>query len=131
MVLCGYCGKDVKPNMYLTLKGFICGLGIFYLIYIITKIPQCPNCNFPLSRISMLFAIQPQKYLIKLAGMGALLLTHLKDRVISASRKSYLNRELDPSQPFGIMNTHQTTYFNMTANEIRGPIGLERYRFRK
>ena len=58
MVLCGYCRKNVKPKMYLTWKGFIHGLGIFYLIYIITKIPQCPNCNFPMPRRYMVFAIR-------------------------------------------------------------------------
>jgi hypothetical protein len=131
MVLCGYCRKNVKPKMYLTWKGFICGLGIFYLIYIIIKIPQCPYCNSPMPRRSMVFAIPLPKYLIKLARISVLQLIHFKDRVISASRKSYLNRKFDPSQHFARMSTHQTTSFNMMANEVHSScsIGLESYRF--
>jgi hypothetical protein len=131
MVLCGYCRKNVKPKMYLTWKGFICGLGIFYLIYNIIKIPQCPNCNFPMPRRSMIFAILPQQYLMELARMSVLQLIHLKDRVISASWRPYLNRKFDPSQHFSSMNTHQTMSFNMMANEIHSSIGSESYGFRK
>ena len=131
MVLCRYCQKNVTPKMYLTWKGFISGLGIFYLIYIIIKIPQCPNCNFPMPRRSMVFAIQLPQYLIKLARMSVLQLIHFKDRVISASRRSYLNHKFDPSQNFESMNTHQTTSFNMMANEVHSSIGLESYRFRE
>jgi hypothetical protein len=127
MVLCGYCRKNVKPKMYLTWKGFICGLGIFYLIHIIIKIPQCPNCNFPMPRKSMVFAILFPEYIIKLARMSVLQLIHFKDRVISASRKSYLNRKLDPPQYFGGMNTHLTTSFNMMANDVHSSIGSESY----
>jgi hypothetical protein len=131
MVICGYCRNNVKPKMYLTWKGFIYGLGIFYLMYIIMKIPQCPNCNFPMPRRSMVLAIQPQQYLIKLARMSVLQLIHFKDRVISASRKSYLNRRFDPSRHFASMKTHQTTYFDMMTNDIHSSIGLESYGFRK
>jgi hypothetical protein len=117
--------------MYLTWKGFICGLGIFYLIYNIIKIPQCPNCNFPMPRRSMVFAIQLPQNLIELARMSVLQLIHFKDRVIIASMRPYLNRKFDQSQHFASMNTHQTTSFNMMANEIHSSIGLESYRFRK
>ena len=81
MVLCGYCRINVKPKMYSTWKGLIHGLGVFYLIYIITKVPHCPNCNFPMPRRSMVFAFHPPQQLIKLARMSILQLVHLKDRV--------------------------------------------------
>jgi hypothetical protein len=131
MVLCEYCRNNVKPKMHLTWKGFICGLGIFYLIYIITKIPQCTNCNFPMPRRSMVLAIQPQQYLIKLERMSVLQLIHFKDRIISASRKSYQNRRFDPSRHFASMNKHQTTYFDMMANDVHSSICLDSYGFRK
>ena len=97
MVLCGNCRKNVKPEMYLTWKGFIYGLGIFYLIDIITTIPHCPNCNFPMPRRNMVFVIHLPQYPVKLAKMSLLQLVHFRDRVISAYRKSYLNRKFDPS----------------------------------
>jgi hypothetical protein len=131
MVLCGYCRKNVTPKMYLTWKGFICGLGIFYLIYIILKIPQCPNCNFPMPRRSMIFAIQLPQQLIKSARMSGLQMINFKDRLISACQRSYLNRKFNPLQHFGSMNTNQTTSFNMMANEVHSSIGLEGYRFMK
>jgi hypothetical protein len=124
MVLCGYCRKNVKPKMYLTWKGFFCGLGIFYLIYMIIKIPQCPNCNFPMPRKSMVFAILFPEYIIKLARMSVLQLIKFKGRVISASRKSYLNRKFDPSQHFGGINIHP---FNMITNDVHSSIGSESY----
>jgi hypothetical protein len=124
MVLCRYCRKNVKPEMYLTWKGFICGLGIFYLIYIITKIPQCPNCNFPMSRRSMVFAIQLPQNLIKLERMSVLQLIHFKDRVISVSRMSYLNRKFHPSKHFASTNTHQATSFNMMECGLKTTLKL-------
>jgi hypothetical protein len=131
MVLCGYCQKNVTPQMYLSWKGFICGLGIFYLIYIIIKVPQCPNCNFPMPRRSMVFPIQLPQCIIKLARMSVLQLIYFKDRVISASQGSYLKRKFDPSQHFRGMDTHQTISFNVMANEVHNFIGLENYGFRK
>jgi hypothetical protein len=131
MVLCGYCQKNVRPRMYLTIKGFIRGLGVFYLIYSITKIPQCPNCNFPMPRRSMVFAFCLPQCFIKLARISVLQLIHFKDRVISASRKPYLNRKFDPSHHSASMNIHLTTSLCMTANEDHRYIGLESYRFRK
>jgi hypothetical protein len=131
MVLCGYCRKDVKPKMYLTWKGFICGLGIFYLIYNIIKVPQCPNCNFPMPRMSMVLAIQPPQSIIKLARTSLLQLTDFRDRVISASLWPYLNHKNNPSQHFANMNTDKTTSFNLMANEIHSSIGLGNYRIRK
>jgi len=100
MVLCEYCGKDVTPKMYLTWKGFIHGLGIFYLIYIIIKIPQCPSCNFPMPRRSMVFAIHLPQHLIKLTRLSALQLIRFKDRVLASYRGSYTNRKFDPYQNF-------------------------------
>jgi hypothetical protein len=96
--------------MYLTWKGFICGLGIFYLIYAILKNPHCPNCNFPMPRRNMVFAIHLPQQLIKLARMSVL---------------------FDPFKHFGSMNTQQTTSFNIMANEVQSSIDLESYWFRK
>jgi hypothetical protein len=104
MVLCEYCRNDVKPKMHLTWRGFICGLGIFYLIYIFMKIPQCPNCNFPMPRGSMIFAFHlPQQ---------------LKEKVMSSTRRS------DPSKNFVSTNTHQTTYFNMMECGLKTTLNL-------
>ena len=125
MVLCGHCRKNVKPKVYSTWKGFICGLGIFYLLYIIIKIPQCPNCNFPMSRKSMVFAILFPEYIIKLARRSLLKVIQFKDRVISVSRRSGLNRKFDPSRYFANMNIHLTTSFNMMANDVHSSIGSE------
>jgi hypothetical protein len=97
MVLCEYCRKNVTPKMYFTWKGFIDGLGIFYFIYIIIKTPQCPSCNFPMPRRSMIFAIHLPQHLIKLTRLSALQLIRFKDRVISSLRRSYTNRKFDPS----------------------------------
>jgi hypothetical protein len=130
MVLCGYCRKNVRPRMHLTWKGFVRGLGIFYLMYGITKIPQCPNCNFPMPRKSMVFAIYLPECFIKLARMSVLQLIHLKDRVISASRMSYLYRKANPSH-YASTNAHLTTSLYVMANEDHRSIDLGSYRFRK
>ena len=111
MVLCGNCQENVKPSMYFNWRGFIRGLGIPYMIYFMTKIPQCPNCNFPMPRRNMVFAIQPPQYSIKLPSMSILQLTHFRDRVISTSWKSYLNRKFDPTRHFPSMNRNQTTSY--------------------
>jgi hypothetical protein len=79
----------------------------------------------------MIFALHLTPQLIKFARMRVLQLIHFKDRVISASRRSYRNRKFDPFQHFGSMNTHHNTSFNMVANEVHSSIGLESYRFRK
>ena len=131
MVLCENCRENVIPSMHFNWRGFIRGLGIPYLIYFMTKIPQCPNCNFPIPRRNMVFAIQPPQYSIKLPSMNILQLTHFKDRVISTSWKSYLNRKFDPTWHFAGMNTHQTTSYNMMINEVHNTISLESHRFRK
>jgi hypothetical protein len=131
MVLCGYCQKNVRPRMHLTWKGFVRGLGIFYLIYGITKIPQCPNCNFPMTRRSMVFAIYLPECIIKLARMSVLQFIHLKDGVISASRMSYLNRKTDGSHHSASTNAHITTSLYVMANEDHRSIDLGSYRFRK
>ena len=133
MVLCGNCRKNVKPEMFLTWKGFIYGLGIFYLIDIITTIPHCPNCNFPMPRRNMVFAIHLPRSFIKLAKMSVLQLIHFKDRVISASRMSYLNRKADPSQHSASMNIYLTTSLYVMANEDEDhrSIDLEDCRLRK
>ena len=131
MVLCGNCQENVKPSIYFNWRGFIRGLGIPYMIYFMTKIPQCPNCNFPMPRRNMVFAIQPPQYSIKLPSMSILQLTHFRDRVISTSWKSYLNRKFDPTRHFPSMNRNQTTSYNMMINEVHNSISLESYRFRK
>ena len=131
MVFCRNCEENVKPKTYFSWSGFIRGLGFFYLMYVITKIPQCPNCNFPMPRRSLVFAIQPLQYLVKLAEMSVLHLTYFKDRVVSASRGSCLNRKSYPSQYFASMKTHQTASFNMMVNEVHNSISLESDGFRK
>jgi hypothetical protein len=55
MVICGNCRENVMPKTYFSGRGFICGLGIFYLIYYGLRIPHCPNCNFPMPRSSIVF----------------------------------------------------------------------------
>jgi hypothetical protein len=130
MVLCGHCRENVTPKMYLTWTGFIHGLGVFYLIYIITKVPQCPNCNFPMPRRSMVFAFHPPQQLIKLARICILQLIHFRDGAISASRRYNINRKSYPSQNFGNMDPHQTTSFNKMANEVHSSIGLRSYLFK-
>ena len=129
MVFCENCGENVLPKTYFTWSRFILGLGIFYLMYFITKIPQCPNCNFPMPRRNMVFAVPIPQNLIKLARMSALQLTHLKDRVTSASRRFSQNRKFDPSQHLASMNTHKTASFNMMVNEVHDTISLESYGF--
>jgi hypothetical protein len=106
MVICKYCRENVKPKSYFSWKGFLHGLGLFYLIYFISKLPHCPNCNFPMHRRNMVFAIHLPQYHIKLAMISVSQLIHFKDRVISASRKSYLNRKFDPSH-----STHGSGHF--------------------
>ena len=130
MVLCGNCGKNVKPSVYFSWNAFIRGLGILYFIYFMTKIPQCPNCNFPMPRRSMVFAIQPLQYFIKLARMNILQLAQFRERAISTSWRYYLNRKFDLTRHFASMNTHQTTSFNM-VNEVHNTISLDSCRFRK
>jgi hypothetical protein len=131
MVICEYCQENVTPKMYLTWKGFISGLGIFYLIYMIAKIPQCPNCNFPMPRRSMIFAFPLPHQLMKSANRSALRMSNFKDRVISASRRSYLNREFNPFQYLGSVNTHQITSFNMIIDKVHSFIGLDSFKLRK
>ena len=127
MVFCENCGENVLPKTYFTWSGFILGLGIFYLMYIITKIPQCPNCNFPMPRRNMVFAVQLPQNLIKLARISALQLTHLKDSLTSVSRRSSQNHKFDPSQHLASTNTHKTASFNMMVNEVHNTISLESY----
>jgi len=127
MVFCENCGENVLPKTYFTWTGFILGLGIFYLIYVITKIPQCPNCNFPMPRRNMVFAVQFPQNLIKLARISALQLTHLKEWATSIPRRSYQNHKFDPSQHLASRNTHETASFNMMVNEVHNTISLESY----
>ena len=131
MVFCENCGENVLPKTYFTWTGFVLGLGIFYLIYIITKLPQCPNCNFPMPRRSLAFAIRPPQYLVKLAEMSVLQLTRFRDKVVSASRGSYLNRKSYPSQYLASMKTHQIISLNMMTNEVHNSISLESDVFKK
>lgn len=129
MVFCRYCEENITPRIYLTWKGFIQGLGIFYLIYSITKVPHCPNCNFPMTRRSVVFAIKLPD-IIGMARRSVLQLIHFGDRVISASRMSYQNRRFDPFRYFGSINKYQTPSSNMTVNKVRSSISLESYGFR-
>ena len=127
MVICENCGENVLPKTYFTWSGFVLGLGIFYLIYIITKIPQCPNCNFPMPRRNMVFVVQLPQNLIKLARIGALQLTHLKDSLTSVSRSFSQNHKLDPSQHLASTNMHKTASFNKMVNEVHNTISLKSY----
>jgi hypothetical protein len=119
---CGNCGENVRPNIYFRWSDFIRGLGIFYLIYIISKIPQCPNCNFPLPRRTMVLAIQPQNYFAKLSGMSVLHLIHLTERITSAPRRSYLNHKPDLFKYSSGMKIPQTTSLNVMVNEVHESI---------
>jgi hypothetical protein len=127
MVICENCGENVLPKTYFTWSGFVLGLGIFYLIYIITKMPQCPNCNFPMPRRNMVFAVQLPQNLIKLARIGALQLTHLKDSLTSVSRSFSQNHKLDPSQHLASTNMHKTASFNEMVDEVHNTISLKSY----
>ena len=131
MVFCRNCEENVLPKTYFSWSGFIRGLVFFYLMYVITKIPQCPNCNFPVPRRSLVFAIQPPQYLVKLAEMSVLQLTRFRDKVVSASRGSYLNRKSYPSQYIASIKTHQIISFNMMTNEVHNSISLESDVFKK
>lgn len=130
MVICGHCRENVRPRMYLTWKGFIQGLCVFYLIYSIVKVPHCPNCSFPMPRRCMVFAFHPPQQLIKWARICKLQLIHFKDGAISASRRYNINRIFYPSQNLGSMNPHQTTSFHKRANEGHSYIGLRSYLFK-
>jgi hypothetical protein len=68
---------------------------------------------------------------MKSAKRSALRMSNFKDRVISASRRSNLNRKFDPFQYFGSANTHQITSFNMIARKVHNFIGLGSYKLRK
>ena len=131
MVFCGNCEENVKPKTHFSWCGSILGLGIFYLMYFITKIPQCPNCNFPMPRRTMVFAIQLPQYYIKLAAISVLHLTHFKDRVVSASSRSYLNRKSDPSQTLRRYENTPNLIFNMMVSEAHNSISLRSHEFRK
>ena len=127
MVFCENCRENVLPKTYFTWTGFVLGLGIFYLIYIITKLPQCPNCNFPMPRRNMVFAVQLPQNLIKLASIGALQLTHLKDSLTSVSRRFSQNHKFDPSQHLASTNMHKSASFNKMVNEVHNTISLKSY----
>lgn len=73
----------------------------------------------------MVLAIHPPEYLIKLAEMSVLDLTHFKYSVTSALRRSYLNRKPDPSQHFASMKTHQIASLNMMVNEVHDSMSLK------
>ena len=127
MVFCRNCEENVLPKTYFSWSGFIRGLGFFYLMYVITKIPQCPNCNFPMPRRSMVFAIPLPQKLIELARIGALQLTHLKDSLTSVSRRFSQNHKFDPSQHLASTNMHKSASFNKMVNEVHNTISLKSY----
>lgn len=122
MVICGNCGEKVKPNIYFRWSDFIWGIGIFYLIYIISKIPHCPNCNFPMPRRTMVFAIHPPQYFIKFTGMIVTQLISLKVSASSASRRSYQRLRFDLSQYIAGMKIPQIP-LNVMINEVQDSIG--------
>jgi hypothetical protein len=124
MVVCKNCRERVKPNIDYRWSDFIRGLGIFYLIYIFTKIPQCPNCNFPMPRRTIIFAVHFPRYFVKLAEMSVSQLTSLKDSVESASQRSYLKHKFDQSQYISGMKIYKTPSQNMMGNKIRESISL-------
>jgi hypothetical protein len=82
-------------------------------------------------RRSMVFAFHLPKQLVKSARLSAFHISNFKDGVISASRRSYLNRKFDPFQYLGSMNTHQITSFNMIADKVLSFIGLDSLKLRK
>ena len=123
MVVCKNCRERVKPNIDYRWSDFIRGLGIFYLIYIFTKIPQCPNCNFPMPRRTIIFAFHLPRYFAKLE-MSLSQLTYLIDSVESDSPRSYLKRKFDIPQYIAGMKKYQTTSQNVMGNEIRESINL-------
>ena len=123
--------EECKAQDVFNMEGLYLWFRHLLLIYIIIKIPQCPNCNFPMPRKSMVFAILFPEYIIKLARMSLLKVIHFKDRVISASRRSYLNRKFDSSRYFAPMNTNKIISFNMMANKVNSSIGLESHKLRK
>jgi hypothetical protein len=109
MVLCGSCRENVKPKTYFTWKGFIYGLGIFYLIYYVQTIPHCPNCNFPMPRNRLVFAILSQQSFVKRIKTGEFLLLSMeKAKMISNSWRSYLHHRFDASRDYAKINTHLT-----------------------
>jgi hypothetical protein len=100
MVLCKYCRVNVKPKSYLSWKGFLQGLGLFYLIYFISKLPHCPNCNFPMPRSRLIFAILPSQDSINMAKRNILQLFHFQAKRISFIRRPSLGLKLDASRHY-------------------------------
>jgi hypothetical protein len=119
--------EECKAQDVFNMEGLYLWFRHLLLIYIIIKIPQCPNCNFPMTRKSMVFAILFPEYIFKLARRSLLKVIQFKDRVISVSRRSGLNRKFDPSRYFANMNTHLTTSFNIRANDVHSSIDSESY----
>jgi len=73
----------------------------------------------------MVFAVQFPQNFIKLARIGALQLTLLKESLTSASRRSSQNHKFDPSQHLARTNMHKTASFNMMVNEVHNTISSE------
>jgi len=124
MVLCKNCKERVTPNLHCKRCDFIRGLGIFYLIYLFTKVPQCPNCNFPMPRRTIVFAFHLPRYSAKLAEMSVSKLTCIRDSIESDSTRSYIKRKFDLSQYIAGMKKYQTTSQNVMGNEICESISL-------
>lgn len=109
MVLCGNCRENVKPKTYFTWKGFICGLGIFYLIYYVQTMPHCPNCNFPMPRSRVVFSIlSPQSFIEWIETSAFRLISMEKAKVISTSWRSYILHKFDASRHYARIDTHLT-----------------------
>ena len=95
MVICKYCQENVKPKSYFSWKEFLQGLGVFYLIYFISTLPHCPNCNFPMPRSRLILAILPSQDPINMAKKNILQLFHFQAKRISFTRRSSLGLKLD------------------------------------
>lgn len=118
MVLCKNCKERAKPNIHCRWSDFIRGLGIIYLIYIFTKIPQCPNCNFPMPRRTIIFAFHLPRYFGELAESVSQR-TYLKDIIESDSPRSYLKRKFDLSQYIASMKKYQIPSQNLWSGVDR------------
>jgi len=125
MVFCENCRENVLPKTYFSWIGFILGLGIPYLIYFMTKIPQCPNCNFPMPRRNMVFAIPLSQNLIKLSRISALQLTRLKDNRSIHLPEVSSKSQIRSNSAFPKYEHAQTASFNMMVNEVHNTISSE------
>lgn len=127
MVICKYCRENVKPKSYFSWRGFLHGLGIFYLIYYILKSPHCPNCNFPMPRSRLIFAIMPSQDPINRLKGKILQRFHSQAKRISFIRRPSLGLKLDASMHYfqwimifnGTPNLQEATSYEQSQIEPR------------